>query len=187
MNEKEFESDLQQFAKFFKSIELGVDSKDIKPENNGNYHTFTFKSMQIDTEENSRKFSNILAEDVKRDELFFSGKNLWILKPSGLNRGKGLELFSSLQELDDFLRLYTTGYDVKEFISMQYNDNDNVSPSLVKSNSQQKLGVHECRTFSNRSQRKQFDLELDICNWRGIKNTRNEEIHISEFRNPKVP
>ena len=71
--------------------------------------------------------------------MYFAGKNLWILKPSGLNRGKGLELFSSLDELNQFLKLYTTGYSVKEFINMQYNDNDTVSPSLVKSSSQTKL------------------------------------------------
>ena len=53
--------------------------------------------------------------------------------------GKGLELFSSLDQLNEFLQLYMTGYDVKEFITMQYNDTDNISPSLVKSASQTKL------------------------------------------------
>ena len=56
-----------------------------------------------------------------------------------MNRGKGLELFSSLEELNEFLKLYTTGYDVKEFIAMQYSDNDNISPSLVKSSSNSKM------------------------------------------------
>jgi hypothetical protein len=80
-----------------------------------------------------RKFKNPTISSIdKKDSVFFSGKNLWILKPSGLNRGKGLELFSRLEELREFLKLYMSGYDVKEFAAMSYDDNHNVSPSFVK-------------------------------------------------------
>lgn len=141
MNEKEFLEDLQSFSHFFRSIDEYIHPDDIKPvDKNNNYFVYDFKYNGPENSNFTRKFKNPEIKKIDKDPIFFSGKNLWILKPSGLNRGKGLELFSSLEDLNKFLRMYTTGYAVKEFINMQYSDNDNVSPSLVKSSSQTKLG-----------------------------------------------
>lgn len=107
----------------------------------GTYYQFTCKFPGPESGSQVRKFKNPTPEEICKDPIYFSGKNLWILKPSGMNRGKGLELFSTLEELNQFLKLYTTGYNVKEYINMQYSDNDNVSPSLVKSNSQMKINA----------------------------------------------
>ena len=113
---------------------------EIKPiDKQGNYYQFDLKYGGPDSQIPVRKFKNPSIDQIKVDPIFYTGKNLWILKPSGLNRGKGLELFSTLEELNEFLKLYTTGYNVKEFITMQYSDNDNISPSLMKSTSQSKL------------------------------------------------
>ncbi len=142
LSEKEFPEDLQNFAKFFRSVGENKPCSKIRPldRNAGSYFNFDFKSKPPqDGQTALRKFRNQPAESIPTDPIFFAGKNLWILKPSGLNRGKGLELFSSLEQLNEFLQLYMTGYDVKEFITMQYNDCDNISPSLVKSASQTKL------------------------------------------------
>ena len=140
LNEKEFIDDLQSFSRFFRSVAEGKPTDKVKPsDKSGLYYGFDFKFTVPEQSTLIRKYKNPDIYSIERDPLYFAGKNLWILKPSGLNRGKGLELFSSLDELNQFLKLYTTGYSVKEFINMQYNDNDTVSPSLVKSSSQTKL------------------------------------------------
>lgn len=160
LNEKEFLDDLQNFAKFFRSVSENVACSRVKPVDrvSGSYFNFDFKfKPPHDSQTALRKFRNQPADSIVKDPIFFSGKNLWILKPSGLNRGKGLELFSSLDQLNEFLQLYMTGYDVKEFITMQYNDTDNISPSLVKSASQTKL---EGTTVSCRFQFAAVDLKL---------------------------
>lgn len=35
---------------------------------------------------------------------------MWLLKPTNLNRGRGIELFSDLQELEDLLNNYFEGF-----------------------------------------------------------------------------
>lgn len=141
LNEKEFKEDLQSFAKFFRSVEEDLSLERVKPLDKASqtYFNFDLSYKVPESELTLRKFKNPEPDSVKKDLVYFAGKNLWILKPSGLNRGKGLELFSSLKELSGFLKLYTTGYEVKEFITMQYSDSDTTSPSLVKSPTQQKL------------------------------------------------
>lgn len=42
----------------------------------------------------------------KRDD----GKYVWVLKPVNLNRGRGIEFFSSLEELEKFLNEYYEGF-----------------------------------------------------------------------------
>jgi phosphoribosylamine-glycine ligase len=39
----------------------------------------------------------------------FKGKNVWILKPTSLNRGKGIHVFSSLKKLKRLIRDYCRG------------------------------------------------------------------------------
>jgi hypothetical protein len=144
LNEKEFLDDLQSFAHFFKSVEEGKAIEEVKPiDRAGSYFAFDFRYSGPESSTQVRKFKNPDPKSIEKDPFYFAGKNMWILKPSGLNRGKGLELFSNLQDLNQFLKLYTTGYTVKEYINMQYSDNDNTSPSLMKSSSQTKLGRSE--------------------------------------------
>lgn len=76
------------------------------------------------------KFSNIKASDVRIPNEFCAGKNMWILKPSCMSRGRGLELFSDLNQLGDFVRMYLTGYDAKDFSQMRYSDKLERSPSV---------------------------------------------------------
>lgn len=37
------------------------------------------------------------------------GEYVWILKPDGFNRGRGIELFSTLEELSKLLEAYSKG------------------------------------------------------------------------------
>jgi hypothetical protein len=54
------------------------------------------------------------------------------VKPSGCDRGKGVEIFRSLEELQKFLKMYSSGYNMSEYMNMNYTDNDNQSPSLTE-------------------------------------------------------
>ena len=76
------------------------------------------------------KFSNIRADEVFIPTEFCASKNLWILKPACMSRGRGLELFSDLKQLSVFIKMYLSGYDAKDFKQMKYNHKLERSPSL---------------------------------------------------------
>lgn len=46
-------------------------------------------------------------------ETMFNGQNLWVFKPNDCNRGKGVTLFRSLEDLKRLLVDYTQGVEVK--------------------------------------------------------------------------
>lgn len=75
------------------------------------------------------RFNNVSPEQApKLPSYFGGGKNIWILKPSWMSRGRGLELFSQLSELNQFLQLYMSGYEAKDFSELNYSDKDKHSP-----------------------------------------------------------
>lgn len=78
-------------------------------------------------------FRNVDAEHTTIQTNFCSGKNLWILKPSSMSRGRGLELFTSVRELENFLRMYLNGYDAKDFKDLGYSPKAQQGPSLSSS------------------------------------------------------
>lgn len=63
-----------------------------------------------------RCFSDMYLQDKNKPELkrnFISDKDsayLWLLKPVNLNRGRGIEVFSSLEQLEKLLNEYYTGF-----------------------------------------------------------------------------
>lgn len=130
MNEKEFYEDLQDFSKFFLSIEKNCDPKEIKPIENVDIEFLGKKPIFYKFDEifqhKSYKNPRIRFRNFKSwqwqlftKDVYFSSKksNLWILKPSGLSRGRGLEIFSSLEELNKYLIEYYTGFAEKEYQS----------------------------------------------------------------------
>ena len=138
MHEVQFEKDLQQFCRLFLATEQNCAPKDILPlrvlkddklkEDVPVYYDFGFefpKRSYI-----GRKFQNVDPAQVKRNSNFFHEKNLWILKPSWCDRGKGVEIFKTLEELGKFLQMYVSGYNMSEYMNMDYNDQDNISPAL---------------------------------------------------------
>lgn len=78
------------------------------------------------------RFMNIDPSRVKVPAEFCAEKNLWILKPSCMSRGRGLELFSDLGQLAEFVRMYLSGYDAKDYSQMKYNHKLDRSPSMKK-------------------------------------------------------
>ena len=138
MNEFQFEKDLQNFCKLFIANERKCSLDAVKPirefhdeklkENVEVFHEFGFDFINRNWA--SRKFTNVDSHQITKLPQFFHQRNLWILKPSGCDRGKGVEIFKSLDELSKFLYLYTSGYNMSEYMNMNYNDSDNTSPAL---------------------------------------------------------
>ena len=46
---------------------------------------------------------------VKLGKTQFMGKNIWILKPTGLNRGRGVSVFNSLDKFKSLIKEYSEG------------------------------------------------------------------------------
>jgi Tubulin-tyrosine ligase family len=138
MHEIQFEKDLQQFCLMFLANEKGCAPSDIMPinvvkddklkEDIPIYYEFGFEFPKRSYA--GRKFQNIECNQVRKNNNFFHEKNLWIIKPSWCDRGKGVEIFKSLEELGKFLQMYTSGYNMSEYMNMNYTDEDNISPAL---------------------------------------------------------
>ncbi len=97
------------------------------------YHNFDVLTSQraVVTSQMS-KFQNIGAGQVTIPVSYDGGKNMWILKPACLSRGRGLELFTDLSQLNEFLKMYiAAGYDAKDYSQIKYSDKLDRSPSLT--------------------------------------------------------
>ena len=138
MNEYQFEKDLQNFCRLFLSNQQKCSIDDIKPirsvwDQNLNENVdiyFDMKICYLQRLWGGRKFENIDSKAVLKLPEYFHKKNLWIIKPSGCDRGKGVEIFKTLDELSKFLYLYSSGYNMSEYKNMNYNDLDEISPAL---------------------------------------------------------
>jgi phosphoribosylamine-glycine ligase len=59
----------------------------------------------------------------------FEGKNVWLLKPAGLNRGRGIHIFNTLAEFDEIIRNYKkvgkkrTFHNQLKFVVQKYIEN----------------------------------------------------------------
>jgi hypothetical protein len=133
--EANLDRQLQLFARFFKSLQNKIPLDQVKPlrtkvdAQGSEYEVYFEFKNSYEPGEVTKKFCNFKAEEIPKHETVFGDQNIWMIKPSGLNRGKGLELFTSLQELNDFIKIFSEGYDVVEFANMDYSDADNISPT----------------------------------------------------------
>lgn len=138
MKEIQYEKDIQEFCRVFLANERKCSVDQIKPirsfmdeslkEEVNIYYDFKFPFLTRNI--NTRKFHNIESHEINQLPDFFAGRNMWIIKPSGCDRGKGVEIFRSLEELGKFISLYTSGYNMSEYMNMNYDDHDNTSPTL---------------------------------------------------------
>jgi phosphoribosylamine-glycine ligase len=46
---------------------------------------------------------------MKLSPSYFQGHNIWILKATGFNRGRGIHVFNKLEELNRLIKEYTEG------------------------------------------------------------------------------
>jgi hypothetical protein len=45
--------------------------------------------------------------EIVMPDSHFDGSNMWILKPAGLNRGRGIHVFNDLKTLNKLVKEYT--------------------------------------------------------------------------------
>ena len=73
----------------------------------------------------------------------FAGRNLWILKPTSLNRGRGIHVFKDLDTLKELINSYVHGKKVEAYQNhiendqdsdneVQQNKDDNYSPKKLE-------------------------------------------------------
>lgn len=116
--EADFHTDLQEFAKFFLAEQKGVKPSEINPMGDDLnalqkpmkvYHFFN-TILPFGMQE--KQFMNKKADDIKKDPGLYAGKkaNLWIIKPSWLADGEGVEIFNSFERLDQILETYFEHY-----------------------------------------------------------------------------
>ena len=142
LSESVFSEDLQNFAKFFLGAQNKRGTQGVVPVDtftdkyNKEHHVyfdFELRTYQRPPplSYSRNKFYNCRADLIRyeRYPTLFSGKNVWMLKPSDMSRGRGLELFSNLEELKKFLHLYTReGYAAQDYANLGYSDDNKHSP-----------------------------------------------------------
>ena len=142
LDEVEFQRDLQSFCKIFKAVERRVSADEVKHlrlefdqvlhEQLEVYHDFNLANLPVRHVE-GRDFENPKWEDIKLHDCYFGANtNMWILKPSRSDRGRGIEIFRSLEELEKFLQLYVGGCTMAKYRDICYSDQDTTSPSLIE-------------------------------------------------------
>jgi hypothetical protein len=109
-----FDSDMQRFSKLF--IKHNVDQEKYpKPDpndkkNHSTWYHFDYRRKKNYTLANlndEKKVSQYLKP--KFHKTFMKGFNVWVLKPTGLNRGRGIEVFNTLEALNTFINQYFEG------------------------------------------------------------------------------
>lgn len=141
LQEPTFYDDLQGFARAFRSIAAKESPKTITPI--GTYHDkyggdhpmyFDFVNLPVPDRraipQPKNRFLNVSTDcdALPMAESYNAGKNLWMLKPSWMSRGRGIEIFKSLEELNKLLFTYLDGYEAKDYAFLQYSDKTDRSP-----------------------------------------------------------
>ena len=65
-----------------------------------------------------------------RDTLF-DGHNMWLFKPADANRGRGVNLFNSVEQLKKLIVEHTTRAESKQFQNFAHANNIQVSAPLA--------------------------------------------------------
>lgn len=117
-DETNFDSDMHRFTKFF--IKHCGDPKKyasnenctVKRSNPNILFTYELKRRGkvlhiMQNFSDDRKFSPYLKPKVYKT--YYGGANMWLLKPTGMNRGRGIELFNTLEDLNRYINQYLDG------------------------------------------------------------------------------
>lgn len=57
----------------------------------------------------------------------FTGQNVWILKPTGFNRGKGIHVVNSIKKLKRLIKEYSRGKDTGPTVASIYSGSNLLS------------------------------------------------------------
>lgn len=101
MDDKSLELDLQEFTKCFYRF---MDPKDDSSHEINTFIQFLRSNLSSRSvlKVSPLKTTNFL-KNYKMQDTFYRGANLWLLKPVDCNRGRGIELFNTLDGLKNLL------------------------------------------------------------------------------------
>ena len=90
MNSSTFRSDFNTFVKIFKKFEARSEKpdKEMNPDIN-----FEFLQDKKQKKINSISIKQLNKNKFKFYDSYFGGKNLWLIKPTSYNRGRGIRIF----------------------------------------------------------------------------------------------
>jgi hypothetical protein len=156
MYDRSFDAELQDFAKLFLTFSNQTETgtfKAIKALNEDNFKKgidlermyFDFGLKRLRNKLKTSLGLNHKADTIKMSPeldqsklllgtkiLSSTGRNLWILKPNDLNRGRGIELFTSLEELKIFITEYQCGYQTKNYSQFQIQKKTNEGDMIIE-------------------------------------------------------
>jgi len=122
--------DYEKFVSCYNILAADSQSLDFKQMN---------KKLQSINLSQSRKMYTMCK--LKLKETHYIGRNLWILKPTGLNRGRGVSVFDTLDKFKALLKEYSEGVieeDIPKIVSTNVDagmSNLGNLPCIIKANS----------------------------------------------------
>ena len=76
--------------------------------------------------EKKRKYASVAMRDT-----LFDGHNMWLFKPADANRGRGVNLFNSVEQLKKLIVEHTSRAESKQFQNFAHANNIHVAAPLV--------------------------------------------------------
>lgn len=110
-DEVNFDTDMQRFARFFiqhnpdQSLYPHPDPNDKKNADVWFNFDYRRKGKHHAPNLSIEKFNSPYTKPILQ-KTFCKGSTLWVLKPTGLNRGRGIEVFNSLEGLNEMMNQY---------------------------------------------------------------------------------
>ena len=99
VDKKSLTSEIRQFKTAFKLLAA------LCPEiQNANYLGQKSVTLEAEDTQMPRDFSSKFEQPLLMPVSHFKGKNIWILKPTGLNRGKGIHVCDSVKEVKRLIK-----------------------------------------------------------------------------------
>lgn len=95
------EYNVKQFLSFFTKHDPRkiINTPGKKPQTNTNTFINKFQPYMAWQNSDIKKKVNILSRPVNNPCYYSENSYIWILKPTGLNRGRGIEIFDTLETL----------------------------------------------------------------------------------------
>lgn len=114
-----FDDEMHRFTKFFikhcgdPKKYASADQAVVKKGNAKVLFTYEFKQCRgkvLNIMSNFNEEKNVSPYlRPKLTNTYYAGGNMWLLKPTGLNRGRGIELFNTLEDLNKYINQYLEG------------------------------------------------------------------------------
>lgn len=106
VDSESYYADLERFVHCYNIIESSKKQGCNKEEEAQILKNINQKLCQIQPTKDKK---NVLHCKPKLPDTHYSGNNIWILKPTGFNRGRGVSVFDTLEKLKNLIRFYTEG------------------------------------------------------------------------------